>query len=32
MMLPINERVQHIQLSGIRQFFNLVAQEKISFR
>ncbi|EMI09341.1 aminotransferase A [Anoxybacillus gonensis] len=28
MMLPINERVQHIQLSGIRQFFNLVAQEK----
>lgn len=28
MMLPMNERVQHIQLSGIRQFFNLVAQEK----
>ncbi|WP_297992062.1 aminotransferase A [Anoxybacillus sp.] len=28
MMLPMNERVRHIQLSGIRQFFHLVANEK----
>ncbi|CUA79025.1 aminotransferase A [Anoxybacillus suryakundensis] len=28
MTLPMNERVKHIQLSGIRQFFNLVSQEK----